>query len=316
MTGPQPGRERHTARVVLPAELSPMLATTGPLPPEDGHWAYEVKWDGYRALVGIDGAQFALRSRRGRTSTRDFPGLPQLRCPVPAVLDAEVVALDADGRPSFELLARRRQHPAPLALIVFDVLAVDGHLVMSACYDDRRRMLEQLGLQGAQIPPTFLEGGTQLLASTRAQGLEGVLAKRRSSAYEPGRRSPHWIKTKHVQRQSAVIIGWRGGEQGRPGRLGALLLAVNSAAGLVYAGRVGSGLSERELTRLQPLLAELGTTSPACEVPEADGRSARWVRPELVAEVQYTAWTGQGRLRHPTYQGLREDLEPEQVVRE
>lgn len=290
-----------------------MLATAGPLPPEDGRWAYEVKWDGYRALIGIDGAQLALRSRRGRTSTQDFPGLPQLRCPVPAVLDAEVVALDADGRPSFELLARQRQHPAPLALIVFDVLAVDGHLVMNACYDDRRRMLEQLGLQGAQIPPAFLEGGTQLLAATRAQGLEGVLAKRRTSAYEPGRRSPHWIKTKHVQRQSAVIIGWRGGEQGR---LASLLLAVNSAAGLVYAGRVGSGLSERELARLQPLLAGLDIVSPACEVPEADGRSARWVRAELVAEVQFTAWTQQGRLRHPTYRGLREDLEPGQVVRE
>ena len=300
----------------VPTDLAPMLASPGPLPVEDGRWAYEVKWDGFRALVAVDGEQVSLRSRTGLDTTRDFPSLAAVRAPVSVLLDAEVVALDGAGRPDFGLLQNRGRQSAPLALIVFDVLHLAGRSLLDEPYDDRRARLEDLGLTGAQVPPAFIAGGAALLDSTREQGLEGVVAKRRDSRYEPGRRSDCWVKVKNVRRQSAVVVGWRPGEGGRAGHLGSLLLAVQGPGGLVYVGRVGTGFRQADLVALTARLADLAEDRPTCEVPPDVGRQARWVRPELVAEVELTGWTRDGRLRHPSYKGLRADLAPADVVRE
>ena len=311
--------------VNLPRELSPMLATAGALPREDGSWAYEVKWDGVRALVAVEGGLVRLRSRAGNDVTGAYPELAGVRCDEDVLLDGEVVAFDATGRPDFGLLQSRMHvrgpSPAlraqtPVSLLLFDVLHVGATSLLEATYDERRAVLSGLAVEGAQVPAAFEADGQALLDSTLAQGLEGVVAKRRDSRYEPGRRSDCWVKVKNVRRQSAVVIGWKPGEGGRSGRLGSLLLAVRGADGWEYAGHVGTGFTAQVLRLLAALLAPLATDTPVCEVPREHARHVHWVRPELVAEVDFTAWTREGRLRHPSYKGLRDDLPVEQVVRE
>ena len=308
-----------------------MLATTGPLPPEDGRWAYELKWDGVRALVAVEGGAVQLWSRAGNEVTGAYPELLAVVPPGSDVLlDGEVVALDEAGRPDFGRLQSRmhvRTPPrallarTPVTLVLFDVLHAGDRPLLGESYDVRREVLADLtgDLAGAprwQVPPAFPAEGQALLDSTYAQGLEGVVAKRRDSCYEPGRRSDCWVKVKNVRRQSAVVIGWKPGEGGRAATLGSLLLAVNDASGLVFAGHVGTGFSAPTLRRLGSLLAPLATDRPACEVPREHARVARWVRPELVVEVEYTAWTRDGRLRHPSYKGLRDDVDPASIHRE
>jgi bifunctional non-homologous end joining protein LigD len=309
---------------VLPTDLAPMLAIAGELPTDGARWAYEVKWDGVRTLVAVVGERVTLRSRAGNPLGGSYPEVMQVRAPLPVLLDGEVVAFDEQGRPDFGLL-QARTHVArpdarlraevPVALVVFDVLHVDGTSVMDQPYAARRELLAELGLTGAQVPDGF-DDGPALLASTRENGLEGVVAKRRDSPYVPGRRTELWVKTKHVRRQSAVVIGWQEGDDGRNGQLGSLYLAVHADGGWTFAGQVGSGFSARELQRLAGLLAPLAAGDPVCEVPRERSRGAHWVRPELVAEVEFTAWTRDDRLRHPVYKGLRADITPEEVVRE
>ena len=315
----------YGAVVNLPRELSPMLATAGPLPTEDGRWSYEVKWDGVRALVAVEDGRVQLRSRAGNDVTGGYPELASVRCGRDVLLDGEVVAFDASGRPDFGLLQGRMhvrgpsaalRAQVPVVLLVFDVLHVGATSLLDATYDERRAVLAELGLEGVQVPPAFDGDGRALLDSTLAQHLEGVVAKRRDSRYEPGRRSDCWVKVKNVRRQSAVVIGWKPGEGGRSGRLGSLLLAVQGEAGLEFAGHVGTGFTAEVLRLLGQVLAPLAADGPACPVPREYARVARWVRPELVAEVEYTAWTRDGRLRHPSYKGLRDDLAVEDVVRE
>ena len=288
---------------VLPADLRPMLATPGALPLGDD-WAYEVKWDGFRALAFVEAGRLVLRSRRGLDVTADYPGV---RLDVPdAVLDGELVAM-VDGIPSFNALQTRR---VPISFVPFDVLHLRGRSLLDVRYDERRAVLADL-LPDA--PPSF-DDGPALLETTRAQGLEGVVAKRRSSHYFPGRRCPEWVKAKHVRRTSAVVGGWRPGEGGRAGRIGSLLLGIPTAEGLVYAGKVGTGFSDRTLALLQGLLAPLARSTPPFVDPPRG--PARWVEPTVVVDVDYTEWTADGRLRHPTYRGVRDDLEAGQVVRE
>jgi len=287
---------------MIPSDLLPMLATPGPLPvgPE---WVHEVKWDGFRALVTVETGRTAIRSRRGRDATRDYPEV-QLDIP-DAVVDGELVAL-VDGKPSFNAL---QLHSVPVSFVPFDLLHLGGRLVTDLPWHARRELLEGL-LPG--VPPAF-EDGALLLASTRAQGLEGVVAKRRDGRYYPGRRTETWVKVKHVRRQSAVVGGWKAGSGGRTGQIGSLLLGVPGEAGLEYVGHVGTGFSSATLamltTRLGPLVR---STSPFTTVPER----ATWVDPALVVDVEFTDWTPDGKLRHPSYKGIREDLLAEDVVRE
>ncbi len=308
---------------MLPLSLSPMLATPGPLPPEDGRWSYELKWDGIRAMVAVDGDGVHVRSRTGNVITSVYPELSRVRADVPVLLDGEVVAFDESGRPDFGRLQERmhvsRPDPAllartPVALVVFDVLHAADRSTLGLSYDDRRSLLPQLALVGAQVPPAFGEGAA-LLASTAEQGLEGVVAKRRDSSYVPGARSDCWVKVKHVRRQSCVVVGWKGGDAGRSSRLGSLVLAVNGPDGLRYCGHVGTGFTDRSRQRVAALLAPLATDEPVCAVPHDLLSVTHWVQPRLVADVEHSAVTRDGRLRHPAFKGLRDDVTPEQAVR-
>lgn len=315
--------------------LLPMKATSGTLPTGDA-WVYETKWDGMRVLtaVGADGVR--AWSANGKDATVTFPELEALGpalAPVEAVLDGEVVALDARGRPSFERLqgrmhvtqlveARRRAAEVPVAYIIFDLLALGGHDLTGRPWRDRRRLLEQLA---DDLPPgislaTVFEDGPGLLEAVERQGMEGVVAKRPDSTYLPGRRSSSWVKVKVRRHDELVVGGWSGGLGNREGRLGSLLVGFHPEPGspvLRYAGRVGSGFTSAELDRVGAVLDGLAT--PDCPFdpppPAAQARGAHWVRPELVVEVGYGELTDDGRLRHPVYLGQREDKAATDVVR-
>jgi bifunctional non-homologous end joining protein LigD len=311
-----------------------MLATAGELPSavDEAAWAFEMKWDGVRAVVYVDGDVRVL-TRNDREVAATYPelrGLADALAGQPLVLDGEIVALDEAGRPSFGQLQARMyvQRPSsalraqvPVSLLLFDVLHAGGEPQLSRTYDQRRALLDDLGLTGPSwaTPPAFECDGTAAMAASREQGLEGVIAKRRVSTYLPGRRSRDWIKVKHIRMQEVVVGGWSPGEGRRAGGLGSLLLGVPDDAGrLVYAGHVGTGFSERVLADLMDRLTRLEQmTAPfADEVPRAHAKGARWVRPVLVGEVAFSEWTRDGRMRHPTWRGLREDKSPNEVVRE
>jgi bifunctional non-homologous end joining protein LigD len=319
-------------REPMPKAIVPMLARSGELPvPEDG-WAYEIKWDGVRAIAYSEPGELRLESRNLLEITDKYPELTQISRALGsrrAVLDGEIVALDASGRPSFSALqqrmqvssraaARRKMKDTPVTYVVFDLLWLEGHSLMELPYSERRERLAELGLGGAGLQtPEFLVGeGEALLQAATEQGLEGVVAKRLDSTYQPGRRSGSWVKVKRPGRQEFVVGGWLAGKGTRSRRIGALLLGVNDAGGsLRYVGRVGSGFSERELGRLQALLEPLRRDSS----PFAAGgtpRGALFCEPELVVEVSFSEWTGDGRLRHPVYLGRREDKPAAEVVRE
>ena len=319
------------ARVVsLPRDLAPMLATSGELPADDGRWSYEVKWDGVRVLAAVGAGRLELRSRNRNDVTAAYPELQGLAATLPgdALLDGEVVAFDEAGRPDFGRLQSRMHArsptPAlvrgtPVTLLLFDALHVGTRSLLSEAYDVRRELLEDLVVPADrwQVPPAFPADGQAVLAATLAQGMEGVVAKRRDSRYEPGRRSDCWVKVKHVRRTSAVVVGWKPGEGGRTGRIGSLLLAVPQGAGWTFAGHVGTGFSAATLRMLGDRLAPLRRDAPALDdVPREHARQAVWVEPVLVCDVDYTEWTREGRLRHPSYKGLRDDLDARSVVRQ
>jgi bifunctional non-homologous end joining protein LigD len=316
----------------LPRGLSPMLATAGPLPKDDDAWAYEVKWDGVRALVAVEGGGVSITSRNGNDVTACYPELQRLGRQLSSrqvLLDGEVVAVNAQGRADFGLLQSRIHvgrpgaallRSTPVQLLVFDLLHRDGTSLLSRSYDERRGALEELALEGEhwQLPSVFYGGGRAVSDATRAQGLEGIVAKRRDSSYYPGRRNDCWLKVKHARRTSAVIAGWKPGDGGRSGQIGSLLLGVQGGQGLEYAGHVGSGFSEAVLAELGRRLGPLRRDeSPfATAVPREHARFAQWVDPVLVCDVDYAEWTRDGRLRHPSYKGLRDDVPPGEVVRE
>jgi bifunctional non-homologous end joining protein LigD len=320
----------------MPALVQPMLATLGALPPaeEDGDWAYEMKWDGVRTVAYVDGGRLRLLSRNDRDVTPAYPevrGLAEQLGSVPAVLDGEIVALDAAGRPDFGLLqrrmgvtkpaqARRLVDEVPVVYLVFDVLYLGGRTTTGLPYTDRRSLLEGLGLEGPAwaVPPASFGGGAEMLEISRERGLEGVVAKRLDSRYIPGRRSPHWRKVKNLRTQEVIVAGWRPGNGRRAGKIGSLLLGLPSDEGLVYVGHVGTGFTDAALAEAERRLRALERkTSPfAVGPPRADARDAHWVTPRLVGEVTFTEWTGDGRLRHPSWRGFRPDKEPGEVRRE
>lgn len=319
----------------LPELIRPMLATAGELPGAavEDDWAFEMKWDGVRAVVYVHRDRIVVRTRNDRDVTATYPelvGLAGALGRAGGVLDGELVALDASGRPSFgELQARMHvqrptaalQERVPVSLLCFDLLHHRGRSLLARPYEQRRAALLDLGLDGAHwaVPPAFEGDAQAALEASQTQGLEGVIAKRRQSTYQPGRRSRDWVKVKHVRMQEVVVGGWRPGEGRRAGGVGSLLLGVPDASGrLVYAGHVGTGFTERMLDDLARQLEPLARATPpfADDVPRAHARDARWVTPRLVGEVAFTEWTRDGRLRHPTWRGLRVDKTPADVVRE
>ncbi|GAA1435675.1 ATP-dependent DNA ligase [Microlunatus lacustris] len=319
----------------FPARVEPMLAqltVAETFGPEEG-WAFEMKWDGVRVLAYLADGRVELRSRRGRDDTAAYADVAAALTAVPArsaVLDGEVVVLDADGKPSFGLLQSRinltkaadiqrlsASHPAQLML--FDVLELDGQSLLDLTYDERRAVLEELVHPGPgsrlQVPPVFDGDLEAAMETSQRFGLEGVVAKRRSSRYLPGGRADAWRKIKHSKTQEVVVGGWRPGQGRRAGGIGSLLMGVPTEDGLHYVGRVGSGLNDRQLDDVQAALTPLARpTSPFSDVPREDARDASWVEPVLVAEVSYGELTGPGRMRHPVWRGLRPDKTPDDVV--
>jgi bifunctional non-homologous end joining protein LigD len=315
-------------REPLPEQVAPMLARTGDLPGDDDRWAYEIKWDGVRAIAYVDGGRLRLEARSGRDITPRYPELRELGRALAgreAVLDGEVVAFDTDGRPSFQRLqsrmhltsehaVRRLSQSDPVHYMVFDLLWLDGHSLMDLPYSERRERLTELALAGPtwQTPAGHVGDGAALLEASRAQGLEGIIAKRLDSKYTPGRRTHSWVKVKNVRRTDVVIGGWLEGEGRRGGRLGALVVGYHEDGALKYAGRVGTGFDEAELDRLGGLLAGLARDDSPFEGRQPP-RETHFVDPVLVATVGYGEWTQTRTLRHPRYLGLRDDIDPETV---
>ncbi len=335
--GPRRGQRPAPAEgpTDFPAEVEPMLATLDDgehFGPEEG-WAFEMKWDGVRAVAYLAGGRVRLLSRKGRDESAAYPDVvaPLARLGVrSAVLDGEIVVTDAAGRPDFGLLQNRinltrgsdieRAAQAwPAQLMVFDVLELDGEPLLSRPYAERREVLDGLGLDAlgdrVHVPPVF-EGDLQAAREiSRQLRLEGVVAKRTDSVYAPGRRGRTWLKIKNFLHQEVVVAGWRPGQGGRSGTFGSLLMGIPGPDGLQYVGRVGSGFDGRTLTEVQRLLDERAQESPALVgVPREDARDARWVRPDLVGEVTYAELTGPGRLRHPVWRGLRPEKDAQGVV--
>jgi bifunctional non-homologous end joining protein LigD len=317
----------------LPDFVEPMLARLSTMPPDEQRWGFEVKWDGVRAIARSEPGRFQLLTRNDNDVTAAYPELRALNRALgsrAAMLDGEIVAFDEDGKPSFQALqprihlrgeaaVRRQAAEHPVTYVIFDLLWLDGHSLLELPYAERRERLAALRLDGEhwRVPAHHPGAGSALLAATREQGLEGVVAKRLDSPYRPGRRDGSWLKVKNSRRQELVIGGWTEGRRARQGRLGALELGVHDpeTGELKYAGRVGTGFDEAELERLAKLLRPLarrrspfGGRQPA--------RGAHFVAPQLVAEVEFGEWTRDGRLRHPRYLGLRDDKPAADVVRE
>jgi bifunctional non-homologous end joining protein LigD len=319
-----------------------MLATPGTLPAGAG-WAFELKWDGVRVLADLRDGRTRLLARSGNDVTASYPELAGLAAAIgrDALLDGEVAVLRDDASTDFGAL-QSRMHVAqperaallarqtPVTYLAFDLLRLDGTDLTSRPYTERRRLLAGLGMAGPawQVPPAFgLPGGEitdpgALLAASRQLGMEGIVAKRLSSPYLPGRRSDQWIKVKNVRTQAVVLGGWSPGQGGRSRTFGALLLGLPRPGapdgGLRYVGSVGTGFTEAVARSLRERLDGLATASSPFDGP-VDVRHrkvARWVRPELVGEVGFAHWTSEGRLRHPTWRGLRPDLRPADVVEE
>ena len=320
-------------RVAMPERLVPMMARpSDKLPRPERGWSYEVKWDGVRAIAYVQPGRLRLESRNLNEITDAYPEVRGILTDLgmhEAVLDGEIVAFDDNGRPSFERLqsrmhvtspnaVRRLMGSTPVVYAIFDVLYLDGHSLMDLPYTERRERLEQLELGGPawRVPSVHRDAGKRLLEATASQGLEGVVAKRLDSHYEPGRRTGAWLKIKHVHRQELVIGGWIPGEGRRARRIGALLMGYHRDGTFVYAGRVGTGFTEKTLNellgKLEPLRRD---TSPFGSAPKLP-REAVFVEPSLVAEIEFREWTNEGVLRAPSFKGLREDKSPREVVLE
>jgi bifunctional non-homologous end joining protein LigD len=305
-----------------PRVYKPMLATlTEKLPRGDG-WQFEPKWDGYRALSYVRGGEATLVSRRGNDLTQRFERVAKelvkaLRTP-DAVLDGEVVALDAHGKASFSAM---QQGSAQLAYEVFDVLEVDGEPLVDLPLTERRARLEKLLARNpvVQISGAF-DDGEALLEAAQAQGLEGVMAKRVASRYQAGGRGRDWLKIKTHGRQEFVICGYTKGQGRRSGSFGALVLGVHRGGQWEWVGNVGTGFGERTiaelLAKLEPLRRDESPFPIVPKMPKVPKGGVVWVEPELVCEVEFAEWTHDGHLRAPSFQGLRDDKPAVDVRRE
>jgi bifunctional non-homologous end joining protein LigD len=304
------------------ADVRPMLAVAASELPTGKDWVYEVKWDGYRVIATVDGGEATLHSRNGNDLTERFAqvarALPGALRSADCVLDGEVCALDEDGRPRFSLL----QHGGgALAMYVFDLLRLDGRDVTGLLLHERRDLLEATLIGGDVIRHSVaFDDGPALFEQSLRLGLEGVIAKRASSRYLAGRRSDAWVKVKTQQRQELIIAGYTRGQGRREGVLGALVLAVERGGELVWAGNCGTGFDDAELDFLMGKLAPLRRkTSPLAvtpRMPRVRAADVTWVEPKLVCEVEFLEWTREGRLRAPSYKGLRDDKEARDVHRE
>ena len=316
-------RKRDFVSLPGGGRYAPMLATLASELPSNRDWLFEVKWDGYRAIATVKGGDATLTSRNGNDLTGRFPtiarAISQASKTPDCVLDGEVCALDDAGRSSFSVM---QQGSGPLVFYAFDVLEVDGEPLLELPLRERRKRLEKLldrRNETVRLSEAF-EDGRALYEAAREQGLEGVIAKRADSRYQPGKRTREWLKVKTHGRQEFLIAGYTKGQGRRSGRLGSLVLAVNRGGELSYAGNCGTGFTDEEIDKLMRKLRPLERKTPPFAVvpkmPKVRKGDVVWVRPELVCEVEFAEWTHDGRLRAPSYKGLREDKAPGEVRRE
>lgn len=307
--------------------MRPMLATKGDHVPAGAEWSHEVKWDGVRMLSEVrHGAETArLTTRNGNDATLAWPDV----APAPMggrdlLVDGEVIGINAAGVPDFAVIqermhvrsaatAARLAVKVPVTFMVFDVMRLDGRDLTGLPLAERRKVLEGLDLAPWQVPPTY-DDGAMLREATLEQGLEGIVSKRLSSRYEPGVRSKHWIKLAHRHRSSFVVGGWRP-QEGTRDRLASLLVGEPTDEGLVFRGRVGSGIGGAASRLLASALAGRGVpTSPFADgVPAVDARGTFWVEPFLVVDIDSLNKMPVQRLRQPSYRGIRSDLTPEDL---
>jgi bifunctional non-homologous end joining protein LigD len=324
---------QDSTREPMPERIDAMKAKLASgLPRDQTSYGFEFKWDGARAVAFCSGGRVRLQSRSFEDITARYPEVREMGLAIGShelVLDGEVIAVDKSGRPSFELLQgriglnseadiKRKMKEIPVGYVIFDLLYLDGHSTMPLPYAERRRLLEALKLKGRfwQTPPSTAGDGTATLATSQQLGFEGVMAKRLDSTYQPGKRSDAWLKIKNHQGQELVIGGWLPGSGAREGRIGALLVGYYDGPKLVYAGKVGTGFTEKMLERLQSLLEPLRRGGPPFDAGTKPPKGAIFVEPRLVGEFAFAEWTRSGQLRQPSFKGLREDKDPLTVARE
>lgn len=301
--------------------MRPMLATPGDHVPTGPGWSHEVKWDGVRILASSVTGGLRLTTRNEKDATTAWPDVAALAPGLDLLVDGEIIALNELGRPDFRTLAerihargaaaRRLANEIPTTYMVFDVLRFEGRDLMRLPLSERRAILEGLDLGGWQVPQAY-DDGPMLYSATKQQRLEGIVSKRLDSVYRPGERTRAWLKFAHRYRGSYVVGGWRP-QVGTTDRLAAVLVGEVTDAGLLYRGRVGSGIGPKEGAILRQVLAA-GEASPFDdEVPRQDAVGTFWVAPTVVVDVD-THGTGYQRLRQPSYQGIRTDITPEDLA--
>lgn len=310
----------------MPAFIPPQLATLVKEPPKGNEWLHELKFDGYRMICHLNRGAITFWSRNAKDWTERFP---QIGKAVKAlglssvILDGEIVAMDAAGRTSFQKLQQAfgKTGDAGLAFHIFDLLYVEGFFVTKVPLLERKALLAKLLKSQAEKSPLrysdHVEGnGAAFFKQACEFGIEGIVSKLANSVYD-STRSKSWLKVKCLRRQEFVIAGYTISDKGMPG-FGSLILGVYDKGKLIYAGRAGTGFSLKERVALQKKLDSLAQpTTPFAVKPKDPGlRRAVWAKPKLVGEIAFTEWTDEGSIRHPSFQGLREDKKARDVVRE
>jgi bifunctional non-homologous end joining protein LigD len=327
------GKASEESPLARPPQFSPMLATPGYEPFDRAGWWFEPKFDGVRTLLYLEGEDVRLISRTGRDQTATYPELSRLYrriSAVNAVLDGEIVATDEEGKTSFELLQQRMnligrseieriRRKIPVELVVFDILWLDGEDLTKVPLTERRERLQGVVLEdnGIRLVYWAPDEGVRFYKAAKELGLEGVIAKRAAGRYQPGKRSEDWRKIKILKIQDCVILGWTPGQRGRSEAFGALLVGAYVDRKLRWIGQVGTGFTDHMLHDLMGRLKDLEADRPPIDDPELRKvKGARWVRPELVCAVEYLQMTGTGKLRAPSFKGLRTDKLPEDCILE
>jgi len=321
-----PKKIRGARKAAKPEFVSPQLATLVREPPPGDEWLHELKFDGYRMLCHLSRGKARFWSRNGKDWTDKFPNLAQAMKAFPAttaILDGEVVIFDKAGRTSFQKLqqAMGKSRNAAFVFEIFDLIYLESYSLTQTPLRERKHTLEQLLVsakaKGQLRYSDHVEGnGPQFFKQACEYGMEGIVSKLADSPYE-STRNRNWLKTKCIKRQEFVIAGYTPSKKGLPG-FGSLILGVYDKGKLVYSGRVGTGFSIKQRLELQKKLNRISQASmPFAVVPKDPGlRDAHWAKPQLVAEVEFTEWTADGLIRHPSFQGLREDKKPAEVIRE
>ncbi len=313
-------------KAAMPEFISPQLATLVREPPGGQDWLHELKFDGYRMICHLNRGKVRFWSRNAKDWTEKFPNLAQALKTLPAksaILDGEIVIVDKAGRSSFQGLqqAMGKGGATPFVFQIFDLIYLDGFSLKQTPLRERKAQLEELlssvKAKGALRYSDHVEGnGAQFFKQACEYGIEGIVSKLADSTYE-STRNRNWVKTKCTKRQEFVVAGYTPSKKGFPG-FGSLILGVYDKGNLIYSGRVGTGFSIKQRLELQKKLDRISQKSmPFAAKPKDPGlREAHWAKPQLVAEVEFTEWTADGSIRHPSFQGLREDKKPADVIRE